>query len=281
MINQTWESIGVEIAKHLMLTLKQSFELDFEVDRARTNHVLHLEVRQPHVVSNFLNSLGILLGRIETQLFAFGASDHHFPCFENQGRRSGGLFHSHDHSRKTFGVVFSISALECNVFQVQLTPQIRSRNEVLEFGRLVLCNLLSLVSLRVRRSRGANQLTSSRLHHRRRGNVVSRLQARLRDQRLLTSNHSVDRTHWHHRRSGSHWWTSRHQTWVFGDLHLLRFGSDILIWPKRWLRGYSRLWNLALPKLHIILWMAWLKIGSILLQVWICGARGCSNLTQF
>lgn len=90
---------------------------------------------------------------------------------------------------------------------------------------------------------------------------------------MLSTHHAVDRSHRHHRRPRSHGQCSRHQTWVFGDLHL-GFCRDILIWAERRLGRHSCLLNLALPKLHIILWVSRRIIGSILLLVRVSAAGG-------
>lgn len=179
-VDQARKGVRVEVTKHLVLALEQALELNLKVDRARTNHVLHLEVRQLHIVSDLLDGLRVLLSRVKTVLLTLSPSDHHFSGFKNQRRRSLGLLHPHDDGRKTLWIVLGISALKRNVFQIQLTAQIGGRNQVLKFGRLVLGHLRSLASLAVARGRGAHKL-AARLHHLRRCNVISWKQARLRD----------------------------------------------------------------------------------------------------
>jgi hypothetical protein len=142
-VNQTGKSVGVEVAEHFVVALEQPLELDFEIHRARPDHVLDFEVRELDVVARALDGFCVGLGGVETQLLALGACDDHFARFEDEGGRARGLFHAHDDRGESLWIVFRISAFEGDVFQIQLTFQVRCRNQVLQLRRLKLGNLRS------------------------------------------------------------------------------------------------------------------------------------------
>ena len=82
-INQTWESIRVEIAVGRVVTLVKTFQLDFKVNGARTNHVLDLEIRQFDLIAHLLNRSSIVPGCFETQLFRLSTCNDHLASFED------------------------------------------------------------------------------------------------------------------------------------------------------------------------------------------------------
>ena len=115
MINQTRESVRVEVAKHLVFALKQSFQLNFERHRTRTDHILDLKFSKVNFVSSFCDSSSILFSSIKAQLLTFSTSDNHFASLEDQCRCTSRFFHTHNDSGKSFGIVLGISALKSNI----------------------------------------------------------------------------------------------------------------------------------------------------------------------
>lgn len=125
MVDQARECIRVELAELGVRTVEQLLQLDFEVDRARTHHVLDFKVLELHLVADLLDGLCVVLSGVEAKLLALGSGDHHLACFEDQGCSACRFFHSHYYSGKSLGVVFSISALEGNILQIELAAKTR------------------------------------------------------------------------------------------------------------------------------------------------------------
>lgn len=143
-IDQARESLRVKIAKHSMITLPKPFQLNLEVDRTRTYHILNSKITELYFISCSLNSFRVFFCSTKTMLLTLCPSDNHLTGLENQSCCTCRLFHSHYDSGKSLGVVFSISTFEGNVLQIQLNSQICGRNKVLKLWRLKLSNLRSL-----------------------------------------------------------------------------------------------------------------------------------------
>lgn len=88
MIDQSWESLRIEITKSPMVTVVKLFQLDFEIYRAARHHILYFKFRELHRwVAYAFDILGILFGCLLTFHFTFGSGDDHLSVLENQSRR--------------------------------------------------------------------------------------------------------------------------------------------------------------------------------------------------
>ena len=74
-----------------------------------------------------------MFGGVFAVLDAFGTGDHNFACSKNQSRSFRRLFFSHDHSRKTFGVVLSVEALLYDVVEIELAVKRGCGHKVNDF----------------------------------------------------------------------------------------------------------------------------------------------------
>jgi hypothetical protein len=131
-INQPRKEFGL-IGAELLMAVAQVLERYRELDIARTDNVLYLEILQLDVVASHLfDHFRILFGRVPRLILAFGSGDDHFARGEDEG--SGlGVTDANDHGRETFGVVFSIPAVQGDVSEVQGCPQIGCGHDVLKF----------------------------------------------------------------------------------------------------------------------------------------------------
>jgi hypothetical protein len=104
-----------------------------ELDIARANNVLDFKILKLNLcIRHLLNHFRILFGRVSRLILAFGTGDDHFARGEDEG--SGlGVTDANDHGRKTFGVIFSIPAVQGDVSEIQSCPQICCGHDVLEF----------------------------------------------------------------------------------------------------------------------------------------------------
>lgn len=115
-----------------MPALVDFLQLDLEVDRARGDHVLDLEVRERgRGVADLLHGSRVVLCRVQAVLLTFGSGDDHFSVFEYQGGGALGLSQRHPECWKPLRVVHCVSALEADLLQVELALQVGRRDQVL------------------------------------------------------------------------------------------------------------------------------------------------------
>ena len=121
-----------------MGTMKQLFQLNSEIHRTGTNHVLYFKINEFYSwITNFLNCFGVALRGLLAMLLTFGACNHHFTRFKNQSSGPSGFFHSHYYRRKSFGIKFSITTSKSDFFQFKITLQIGGAYQILDFRWLV------------------------------------------------------------------------------------------------------------------------------------------------
>lgn len=109
----------------------ESLQSDWKFNVTTADHVLYFEVQEFRGKTEFLYDARVLSGREPRVLFAFRARADHFARGENEGRRAG-LSYSHYHGRETFGIVFGVTCVQGDFFQVQFAVQVDCRDDVPE-----------------------------------------------------------------------------------------------------------------------------------------------------
>ena len=100
-VDETREEFGLVRAEHVV-TACQAFETDRELDVARADDVLDLEVRELRVEAKLLDDTSVLAAGKLAVVFGLGTSDDHLAGGEDQGGRLG-LTDTHDDGGKTLG----------------------------------------------------------------------------------------------------------------------------------------------------------------------------------
>ena len=102
-VDETREQLGLVRAEVVMLGSK-TLETDGELDVARTDDVLDLEVRELGVEAELLDDTSVLARGKLRVIFGLGTGDDHLAGREDQG---GGLgfADTHDNRSKTLGVI--------------------------------------------------------------------------------------------------------------------------------------------------------------------------------
>ena len=104
-VDETREELGLVRAEHVV-TACQAFETDRELDVARADNVLDLEVRELRVEAKLLDDTGVLAAGKLTVIFGLGTSDDHLTRGEDQSSRLG-LTDTHDDGGKTLGTMLA------------------------------------------------------------------------------------------------------------------------------------------------------------------------------
>ena len=102
-VDETREQLGLVRAEVVMLGSK-TLETDGELDVARTDDVLDLEVRELGVEAELLDDTSVLARRKLRVIFGLGTGDNHLARGEDQGGGLG-LADTHDNRSKTLGVI--------------------------------------------------------------------------------------------------------------------------------------------------------------------------------
>jgi len=102
-VDKTGEQLRL-VAGESVMSRGQSLQANGELDVARANDILDLEVRELGVESELLDDTGVLAGCKTAVVLALGASDDHLAGSEYE---SGCLWltNTHDHGSETLGVV--------------------------------------------------------------------------------------------------------------------------------------------------------------------------------
>lgn len=104
-VDKTREELRLVRAEHVV-TACQAFETDRELDVARADNVLDLEVRKLRVEAKLLDDTSVLATCKLAVIFRLGTSDDHLAGGENQGSRLG-LTNTHDDGGKTLGTMLA------------------------------------------------------------------------------------------------------------------------------------------------------------------------------
>eukprot|EP00918_Siedleckia_nematoides_P097420 GHVU01213560.1.p1 GENE.GHVU01213560.1~~GHVU01213560.1.p1 ORF type:complete len:198 (-),score=25.86 GHVU01213560.1:233-826(-) len=98
-VDETGEEFGLVGAEHVV-TASKAFKTDRELDVARSDDVLDLEVGELCVEAELLDDTGVLARGKLAVVFGFGTGDDHLARGEDQGSRLG-LTDTHDDGGET------------------------------------------------------------------------------------------------------------------------------------------------------------------------------------
>jgi len=132
-VDETGEQFRLVRAEVVMLG-SETLETDGELDVARADNVLDLEIRELGVEAELLNDAGVLARGEFRVVFRLGTRDNHLAAREDQSRGLG-LTNSHDDGSETLGVVLGVPRMQGNRLEIKTTVKIDCRDDVLEGGR--------------------------------------------------------------------------------------------------------------------------------------------------
>lgn len=127
-VDEAREELGLVRAEHVV-TACQTFETDRELDVARANNVLNLEVRKLRVEAKLLDDTSVLAAGKLAVILGLGTSDDHLARGEDQGGRLG-LTDTHDDGGKTLWVVFGITGVQGDGLQIETTVKVDRSDDV-------------------------------------------------------------------------------------------------------------------------------------------------------
>lgn len=105
-VDQTGEQFRL-IGAEVVMATRQTLQTDGELDVARADDVLDLEIRELGIEAKFLDDTRVLAGRQLRVIFRLGTGDDHLARGKDQ-RGGLGLTDTHDHGGETlFGDQFS------------------------------------------------------------------------------------------------------------------------------------------------------------------------------
>lgn len=107
----------------------KTFQSDRELDVARANNVLNLEVGELGVEAELLDDTSVLARSQLRVVLRFGTSDDHLARREDQGGGLG-LADTHNNSGETFGVVLCITSVEGNSLQIESAVKVHRGDNV-------------------------------------------------------------------------------------------------------------------------------------------------------
>lgn len=114
-----------------MVVARKTLETDRELDVARTDNVLDLEVAELGIEAELLDDTGVLAGSKLAVVFTFGTRHDHLAGSEDQSR-SLGLTDTHDDGGETLGIVLGVSGVQGNGLEVQAGRQVHGGDDVLQ-----------------------------------------------------------------------------------------------------------------------------------------------------
>ena len=158
-VDETREQLRLIRAEVVMLG-GQTLEANRELDVARADDVLDLEIGELGIEAKLLNDARILARRKLRVILGFRTSNNHLSTCEDQSG-SLGLTDTHDNSRETLRVVLSVSRMKRNRLEIQTAIEIDRRDDVLESGRQA--TSVRRCARRRSRSRGSHPSTISGL----------------------------------------------------------------------------------------------------------------------
>lgn len=129
-VNETREQLRL-IGAEIVVARRKTLEPNGELDVARADNILDLEVRELGVEAELLDDTRVLAASKLRVILGFGTSNYHLARGEDQSRRLG-LTNSHDDSSETLWVVLRISSMQGNGLEVQSAIEIDSRHNVLK-----------------------------------------------------------------------------------------------------------------------------------------------------
>jgi hypothetical protein len=131
-VDETREELGLVRAEHVV-TACQTFEADRELDVARADNILDLEVGELGTEPELLDDPRIFAGSKAAVIFRLGTSHNHLSTREDQSRCLW-LTNTHDDGSETLGVVLGIAGMESNGLEVKTSGEVDGSDNVLKSG---------------------------------------------------------------------------------------------------------------------------------------------------
>jgi len=128
-VDETGEEFGLVGAEHVV-TASKAFKTDRELDVARSDDVLDLEIGELRVEAELLDDTSVLARSKLAVILGLGTSDDHLARGEDQG---GSLWFTdtHDDGGETLGIVFRVTGVQGDGLQVKATVKVDCSNDVL------------------------------------------------------------------------------------------------------------------------------------------------------
>lgn len=101
----------------------KTFKSNRELDVTTADDILNLELGKLCLKAKLLNDTSILASSKPREFLTLGTSDDHLATGKDKGRCLG-LADSHDHGRKTLRIIFSITGVQGDRFQIKPALQI-------------------------------------------------------------------------------------------------------------------------------------------------------------
>jgi len=127
-VDETREQLRLIGAEVVMLRRK-TFQTDRELDVARADDVLDLEIGELGIEAQFLDNPSVLARSKLRVIFRFGTSDNHLARSKDESGRLG-IANTHDNSRESLRVVLSVASVQRDSLEVQTTIKIDSSDDV-------------------------------------------------------------------------------------------------------------------------------------------------------
>ena len=135
-VDQTREEFGLVGAEHVVATC-QTLKTNRELDVARADDVLDLEVRELGIEAELLDDTRILAASKLAVIFGFRTSNNHLAGSEDQRGRLG-LTDTHDDGSETLRVVLSVTCMQGDRLEVEPAVEIHCSDDV-PIGTLAYC----------------------------------------------------------------------------------------------------------------------------------------------
>ena len=129
-VDETREQLRF-VRTEVMMARCQTLKTDGELDVARSDDVLDLEIRKLGIKAKLLNDTGILARGKLGVIFRLGTGDDHLAGSEDEGSRLG-LTDTHDDGGETLGVVLCVSGMQSNRLEVQTAIKVDRGHDVLQ-----------------------------------------------------------------------------------------------------------------------------------------------------
>lgn len=122
------------VAREVVMGAGKTLETDRELDVARANDVLDLEVGELGVEAELLDDARVLARCQLAVGLALCAGDDHLPRGEDQ-RRGLGVSDTHDDGSETLRVVLGVARMQCDRLEIQAAGEVDGGDQVLQLRR--------------------------------------------------------------------------------------------------------------------------------------------------
>jgi len=122
------------VAGEVVMGAGKALETDGELDVARANNVLDLEVGEFGIEAQLLDDARVLARRQLAVGLALGTSHHHLARREDERRRLG-VSDTHDDGGETLRIVLGVARVQCDRLEIQATGEVDRSDQVLQLRR--------------------------------------------------------------------------------------------------------------------------------------------------